>query len=130
MFTKCSVLANAAGMPSLLPERLRQFALDALEEALAEAERGPVRRTWALRLTLAYLSSLHPRNWSASEPYRDFWRALSVDRKSIRLRNLEQALAVIYAWADVRRDRERAAIIRDRAHHEALDRRRDGHRVE
>lgn len=109
-------------MPSLTPERLRQCALDALEEALAEAEFGPVRRTWALRLALAYLASLHPRIWSKSEPYRDFWRALSVDGKTARQRGLEQALGTIYSWADVKRDRERVAVIKDRAHSEAGER--------
>ena len=103
-------------MPSLAPEWLRQCALDALEEALAGAELGPVRRTWALRLALAYLASLHPRIWSASEPYRDFWRALSVEPGTIRKRSLEQALGTIYSWADVKRDRERVAVIRERAY--------------
>lgn len=111
-------------MPSLPPDRLRQFALDALEEALAEAELGPIRRTWALRLALAYLASLHPRVWSSGEPYRDFWRALSVDGRSVRLRTLEQSLGTIYAWAEAKRDCERCAVIRDRAHAEALERRR------
>lgn len=115
----------AAAVPSLTPERLRQCALDALEEALAEAEFGPVRRTWALRLALAYLASLHPRIWSASEPYRDFWRALSVETGTIRKRSLEQALGTIYSWVDVKRDRGRAAVIRDRVYSDGGQRRHD-----
>jgi hypothetical protein len=115
----------AAAVPSLTPERLRQCALDALEEALAEAELGPVRRTWALRLALAYLASLHPRIWSRSEPYRDFWRGLSLERRTARQRSLEQALGTIYAWADVKRDRERVDVIQDRTHFEAGERPHD-----
>lgn len=111
-------------MPNLVPDRLRQFALDALEEALAQAEFAPVRRTWALRLALAYLASLHPRIWSSGEPYRDFWRALSLEGRSMRRRSLEQALGIIYAWAEVRRDRERIAIIADRAQAEVRESRR------
>ena len=108
-------------MPLLGPERLRLFALDALEEALAEADVGPVRRSWALRLALAYLASLHPRSWAVTDPYRDFWRALSVDGSSTRRRDLAQALATIYAWAGVVRDIGRAAIIQERARHQLRD---------
>lgn len=117
-------------MPSLVPERLRLFALDALEEALAEAEAGPVRRTWALRLALAYLASLHPRIWSRSEPYRDFWRALSFDGRSRRRRALAEALVTIYAWAEVTRDKDRVAVIHDRARDELRERRCGDARLE
>jgi hypothetical protein len=102
-------------MPSLGPDRLRAFALDALEEALADAELGAVRRTWALRLALGYLASLHPRMWSRSEPYRDFWRALSVERRAARIGQMEAALRTIYVWADVERDDERVAVVRERS---------------
>jgi hypothetical protein len=104
-----------ARVPSLGPERLQLFALDALEEAVADGEFGPVRRTWALRLALGYLASLHPRAWSTTEPYRDFWRALSLERRHARVGAMEQALRVIYVWADVRRDDERVAIVRERS---------------
>lgn len=103
-------------MPTLSPERLRLFALDALEEAIAEAELRPVRRTWALRLALAYLASLHPRNWAHGEPYRDFWRALALPSAAVRIRALEQALLTIYAWADVKRDRDRTGALRIWSH--------------
>ena len=102
-------------MPSLGPERLRLFALDALEEAVADGEFGPVRRTWALRLALGYLASLHPRAWSTTEPYRDFWRALSLELRHSRVGAMERSLRTIYAWADVKRDTERVAVIRERA---------------
>lgn len=102
-------------MASLGPERLRRFALDALEEATADAELAPVRRTWALRLALGYLASLHPRAWSTAEPYRAFWRALSLEPQPVRLRAMEEALRTIYVWADVKRDGGRAAVIKERA---------------
>ena len=96
-------------------EQLRQFAFDALEEAIAQAELGPVRRTWALRLALGYLASLHPRLRSSGEPCRDFWRALSLDGTAMRLSALETALRVIYSQTDWERDGERAAVIREHA---------------
>ena len=102
-------------MSSLGPERLRLFALDALEEAVAEADLGPVRRTWGLRLALAYLASLHPRAWSTTEPYRDFWRALSADHQKPRTDALKVALRVIYVRVDVERDLDRVSVIHERA---------------
>jgi hypothetical protein len=111
-------------VPKLTPEQLRTFALDALEEAVAEAELGPVRRTWALRLALAYLSSLHPRIWSVGEPYRDFWRSLSLDSKSARVPALETALRIIYVRTDAKRNPERISVIRERALGFAIDDRR------
>lgn len=111
-------------MPSLSPERLCIFALDALEEVIAEADFGPVRRTWALRLALAYLASLHPRTWSKSEPYRDFWRALSAEGKMNRVGALNAALRVIYVRADVERDQGRAEVIYERVRQLRLDQER------
>jgi hypothetical protein len=66
MFMKYSGSGKLGHMSSLVPERLRRLALDALEEA----DLGPVRRSCAPRLALAYLASLHPRIWSSGEPYR------------------------------------------------------------
>lgn len=82
---------------------------------MADGESGPVRRTWALRLALGYLTSLHPRAWSTVEPYRDFWRALSIEHRHVRVGAMQQALRTIYVWADVKRDDERVAVIRERA---------------
>ena len=105
-------------------EQLRLLALDALEEAVAEAELGPVRRRWALRLALAYLASLHPRLACRGDPYRDFWRALSANHSAVRLSALETALRIIYARTDSMRDEERAAAIREHGHELDLERRR------
>lgn len=109
-------------MPRLTTEQLRHFALDALEETIAQAELGPVRRTWALRLALAYLASLHPRSWCSGDPYRDFWRALTVERRAMRLPALEDALRIIYLRTDSKRDQERVEVIRDQARQSGLDR--------
>jgi len=102
-------------MPTLSQERLRTLALDALEEVVAQAEQGPVRRTWAVRFSLAYLSSLDGVKWRSGEPYRDFWRAMSIEGKSLHRSALHSALSTIYAWADVRRDPERAAFFVERS---------------
>ena len=110
-------------------EQLSCIALDALEEAIAQAERGPVHRSWALRLALAYLASLHPRIWCSGDPYRDFWRALSVERRAVRLSAREAALRIIYVRTDSKRDDERVAVIREHARLLGLDRQRP-HRPE
>lgn len=102
-------------MPNLTPERLRMLALDALEEVAAEAEHRPMRRTWAVRFALAYLSSLDRMRWRSGEPYREFWRAMAIDGRALRCSGLRSALSTIYAWADVRRDPERVALFAERA---------------
>jgi hypothetical protein len=97
-------------MPNPGPERLRKLALDALEEVVAQADHEPVRRTWAVRFSLAYLSSLDRMRWRSGEPYRDFWRAMGIERRALRTSGLRSALATIYAWADLKRDPERVAF--------------------
>jgi hypothetical protein len=115
MFMKYSGSGKLGHMSSLVPERLRRLALDALEEA----DLGPVRRSCAPSLALAYLASLHPRIWSSGEPFRDFWRALSFEGRSVRRRALEQAFGIIHSWAEVKRNGDRAAVISDRARGQA-----------
>jgi len=44
-------------MPPITETRLLGLVLDALEEVAAAAHVGPVKRTWALRLVLAFLAS-------------------------------------------------------------------------
>jgi hypothetical protein len=100
--------AYSLQMPSLSPERMRRLALDALEEVVAEAEHRPVPRTWALRLSLAYLS-LHAPRWRNADPYRDFWRAMSLQGSRQRHQRLEDALRTVYAYANEKRDSERVA---------------------
>ena len=114
-WNSCSLYLLKLPVPNLGPERLRRLALDALEEVVAQAEHGPVPRTWAVRFSLAYLSSLDRMRWRSGEPYRDFWRAMSIDRKAMRRSALHSALNTIYAWADVRRDPERAAFFVERS---------------
>jgi hypothetical protein len=102
-------------VPRPTSEQLRALALDALEEAVARAEPGPVRRSWALRLALAYLASQHPRVTWQGDPYRDFWRALSIEGQALRLAALETALRIIYLRSESERDEERSTAIRDHA---------------
>lgn len=102
-------------VPRPTAEQLRSLALDALEEAVAQAELGPVHRTWALRLALAFLATLHPRISRPGDPYRDFWRALSMEARTTRLSALETALRIIYIRTESKRDKERVAAIRDHA---------------
>lgn len=102
-------------MSRLSQDHLTKLPLDACEEALAEAEFGPVRRTWALRLSLAYLASNRPGRWLSIKPFRQFWRALPSEDAETRRHALNAALSGIYAWAGVPRDRERALLFRGRA---------------
>lgn len=102
-------------VPRATAEQLRSLAFDALEEAVARAELGPVRRSWALRLALAYLASLHPRLAWQGDPFRDFWRALSAEAQAVRLVALETALRIIYVRTESKRNDERVAAIREHA---------------
>ena len=95
------------------------LALDALEEVAALAEHGPVRRTWAVRFSLAYLASLDRARWRPGDPYRTFWRAMTIENRALRLCGLRSALGTIYAWADVQRDPERAAVFAEQANETA-----------
>jgi hypothetical protein len=103
-------------MPNPGPERLRRLALDALEEVVSEAGLRPVRRTWAVRFSLAYLSSLGAaKRWRSGNPHREFWRAMGIEGTAMRARTLGAALGTIYAWADEKRDPDRAAAFATRA---------------
>jgi hypothetical protein len=101
-------------MPSLTPERLRKLALDALEEVVAEAEHRPVRRTWATRFALIYLSYEAPKG-RAGEPYRDFWRCMSIVDQHRRSGALKEALGIMYSYADEKRDPERVLFFTEQA---------------
>nr|NUR36582.1 hypothetical protein [Sphingomonas sp.] len=109
-------------MPRPTAQQLRSLAFDALEEAISQAEMGPVRRSWALRLALAYLATLHPPVSCPGDPYRDFWRALSIGSRAARLSALEIALRIIYVRTDSKRDDERVAAIREHARQLDLER--------
>jgi hypothetical protein len=103
-------------MPPISESRLLNLALDALEEAAAESHEGPVKRTSALRLVLAFLASSTrhgspPPRW----PYDHFWRALVHHRQQDRWANVNAALNAIYVTVGQRRDMQRVSLFERRA---------------
>jgi hypothetical protein len=95
--------------------RLVRLALDALEEALASAREEPVRRTWALRLALAFLAS-RTRHASRSKrwPFDHYWQALEHPRPNDRSASLNAALNAIYLAVGVQRDTQRVSLFEQR----------------
>ena len=83
--------------------RLLELALGALEQVAVEARRGPVRRTWALRLALAFLASRQPGD-PVRWPFDQFWRALAVERERNRWPLVNASLNAIYVALGRRRD--------------------------
>jgi hypothetical protein len=97
-------------------ERLVAFALDALEEAVASAHLAPVRRTWALRLALAYLASRERHGAPAVRwPFDNFWRSLAHQRPQDRWANLNASLNAIYLTVGRRRDPQRVSLFEHKA---------------
>jgi hypothetical protein len=102
-------------MPPITEKRLVSFALDALEEALAAARERPVSRTWALRLTLAFLASRtqhgsRPERW----PFDHYWQALEHPRPNDRSASLNAALNAIYLAVGEKRDTARVSLFEQR----------------
>jgi hypothetical protein len=102
-------------MPPLSEERLLTIALDALEEAAATAHDGPVKRTWALRLVLAFLASRSrhgkpPRRW----PFDHFGQNLVHHREQDRWANVNAALNAMYIAVGRRRDVQRISLFEQR----------------
>src|SRR5437868_3732117 len=102
-------------MPPLSEQRLITIALDALEEAFAAAREQPVKRTWALRLVLAFLAS-RTRHGSPPErwPFDNYWRALEHPRPNDRSASLNAALNAIYLAVGEKRDVQRASLFEQR----------------
>jgi len=103
-------------MPPLSEERLLTIALDALEEVAASAHDGPVKRTWALRLVLAFLASQSrhgrpPPRW----PFDHFWQNVVHHREQDRWANVNAALNAIYVAVGRRRDVQRTSLFERRA---------------
>ena len=73
---------------------LIDMALLALEEVAASCHVGPVPRTRALAMVLAYLASRRPQ--STREPFDSFWRAVSDQRPQDRWAQVNAALNGIY----------------------------------
>lgn len=99
--------------------RLVGLALDALEEAFAAAREQPVRRTWALRLVLAFLAS-RTRHGSPVErwPFDNYWRALNHPRPHDRSASLNAALNAIYLAVGQKRDTQRVSLFEQRVREE------------
>lgn len=94
-------------MARLVEEQLKAFALAALEEAAASAHDAPVKRTWALRLVLAYLASrASSRTDFERWPFDEFWRSIA-NPDRWRWQSVNAALNGIYRAIGERRDGER-----------------------
>jgi hypothetical protein len=103
-------------MPLVSQERLLRLALDALEEATAEAHNGPVRRSWALRLALAYLASQQRHGRDAPRwPFDNYWRSLDDRRQQERWAKLNASLNAIHLTVGQKRDMQRVTLFERRA---------------
>ena len=106
-------------MPPITEDSLVIIALDALEEAAASAHDGPVKRTWALRLVLAFLASRsrhgrRPPRW----PFDHFWQNVVHHREQDRWANVNAALNAIYVAVGRRRDVQRTSLFEQRERRE------------
>jgi hypothetical protein len=81
-------------------DHLRAKALVALEEALEESRLAPVRRSWALRFSLAFLSNFSTER----DPFDDYWAALVEPKQPPRYASVNVALNRIYRAVGVERD--------------------------
>jgi hypothetical protein len=81
---------------------LRQRALAAVDEAAEQSNEGPVRRTLALRFTLAFLANFAGERW----PFDNFWQAIGSKNNRARWQNANAARNAIRRavgvdkWAD------------------------------
>lgn len=92
-------------MPRITDEQLIDLALRALEEIAVECDKGPVRRTMALRFILAFLASRRARErW----PFDHFWRNVRDPDDYIRVAYIRANLYAIYR--EVGRDRARMFV--------------------
>lgn len=89
----------------LAEDRLMTLALSALEEAAATSREAPARRSWGLRLALAFLASRGPSCESFERwPFDQFWRALVHPRSNGRSGMVTASLNAIYLSLGRRRD--------------------------
>jgi len=97
-------------------ERLDGMALNALEEVTAGAQESPIRRTWALRLALAYLASrAGERPDFVRWPFDSFWNALNSTDKIGRSQSMNASLNGIYIAIGAVRDYRRVTEFEKRA---------------
>jgi hypothetical protein len=66
---------------------LRERALAAVDEAADQANDGPVRRTIALRFTLAFLANFADERW----PFDNFWQSIASSNDRSRWQNANAA---------------------------------------
>ena len=66
---------------------LRERALAAVDEAADQANQGPVRRSLALRFTLAFLANFADERW----PFDNFWQAIGSSNDRARWQNANAA---------------------------------------
>ena len=66
---------------------LRERALAAVDEAADQASDGPVRRSLALRFTLAFLANFADERW----PFDNFWQAIARSNDGARWQNANAA---------------------------------------
>lgn len=85
---------------TIAPDHLRLFAIVALEEAVQECRYRKPRRSFAIRLALAYLWSLRP---TEREPFDTFWRAIAADGMH-RFSTADHAFTAIHRHLGLKRD--------------------------
>ncbi len=78
---------------------LRERALAAVDEAADQANDGPVRRSLALRFTLAFLANFADERW----PFDNFWQAIASSNDRARWQNANAARNAIRRSVGCRR---------------------------
>jgi len=79
---------------------LRERALAAVDEAADQASDGPVRRTLALRFTLAFLANFADERW----PFDNFWQSIASSNDRGRWQNANAARNAIRRSVRVERN--------------------------
>lgn len=110
-------------MPSHETEKLTELALAAIEEAAAACHLGPVQRTRALALALAYLMQHGRHDGPALRwPFASFWQALAVERQHDRWSAANAAVNAIYRALERPRDPKRQSRFEQAAKHPVRER--------
>jgi hypothetical protein len=82
---------------------LRERAMAAVDEAADQANHGPVRRTLALRFTLAFLANFADER----RPFDNFWQAIASSNDRARWQNANAARNAIRRSVHVDRNDRR-----------------------
>ena len=90
-------------MQRLNDDDLRELALEAIEEAAAASHVGPVRRSRALALALAWLRHRGGDEVLPLWPFKSFWDALMSERQHDRWSAVNAAVNAIYLVLNQRR---------------------------